>query len=43
MEVLVQFIEPYWRQAQTWWSSLGPNGPYALWLATGILGFALWT
>lgn len=43
MDMLVQFIEPYWRQAQVWWSSLGPNGPYALWLVAGILGFSLWT
>lgn len=37
-------MEPYIRQLQAFWQSLGPNGPYLVWLATGILGLgvAMW-
>lgn len=42
MEMLVQFIGPYWRNALSWWHSLGPAGPYYVWLASGILGLLFW-
>lgn len=41
MEVLLQFIEPYRVQVLTWWQSLGPAGPYYVWLGSGVLGLVL--
>lgn len=39
METLMQFVGSYWGQALSWWLSLGSNGPYYVWLASGIIGF----
>jgi len=42
MDTLMQFIDPFWRQALAWWHSFGLQGPYYVWLVAGILGFLLW-
>jgi len=42
MDWLFQYIGPYWRQALAWWHSLGPQGPYYVWLVAGAFGFLIW-
>ena len=42
MDWLLQYIEMYWRQVLAWWHSLGPQGPYYVWLAAGVVGFLVW-
>lgn len=38
----MDYIEPYLRQALAWWYSLGPQGPYYVWLVAGAIGFLIW-
>lgn len=42
MDTLLQFIAPYWRHVSSWWQSLGPDGPYYVWLSSGLLGIMIW-
>lgn len=37
----MDYIESYSRQVLAWWHSLGPQGPYYVWLASGIIGFLI--
>lgn len=32
----------YQQQALAWWSSLGPDGPYYVWLVGGVFAAVLW-
>jgi len=41
MDMLVKFIDPYWRMVLAWWHSLGLQGPYYVWLASGVLGLLI--
>lgn len=41
MDMPLWMAELY-RQAQAWWVSLGPDGPYYLWLASGVAGLLVW-
>lgn len=35
-------LQEYQSKAVQWWASMGPDGPYYLWLAGGLLMFFAW-
>jgi hypothetical protein len=36
---LPAILLPYLEPVLNWWRSLGPAGPYYVWIASGVLGF----
>ncbi len=38
MDMIMKFIDPYWRQVLAWWHSLGSQGPYIVWIVSGVMG-----
>ena len=41
--MLLQFVDLLLRQACDWWSLVGSDGRYYIWLASGGLGLLMWS